>query len=119
MDIEGKVDEMRGMLHELKPVVMGIHEGQKAIEERMRSVESIGVAHEIKITRVERDMDRLGQKIRSTQSVSVAEIRGEPRGGKWLAFLEFFAVLPQYWHVILSIGMGALTTLTLLWRHHG
>ncbi len=112
-----KIDAMFGMLHEIKPVVLDIKEGQKAMDTRLRVVEGIGVAHEVKISRIQSDMDGLGRKVRSYQPLSNAEERGEPRGGKWLAFLEVLAVLPQYWHVCLSIGMAALTLATILIRH--
>lgn len=118
-DIDKKIDDMFGLLHEMKPVLIDVREGQKAMDARMRDSEVRSERHAVKIERLESDIDGLGRKVRN-HTGGISQPRGESPGGKWLSFLEIFAVLPQYWHVALSIGMGAVTVFTVLisvWRH--
>jgi hypothetical protein len=115
-DTDRKIDEMHGMIHSMKPVLESVREDQRAFELRLRGAETTATEHKVKIERIQDDLDGLGRKVRS-YPVADAALRGEPRGGKWLAFLEFMAVLPQYWHVVLSLGMTVVAALTIVWHH--
>jgi hypothetical protein len=97
-DSEKKIDEMRDMLHELKPVVLDIREGQKAIDIRMRAVEVLGAAHTVKIDRIQTDMDGLGRKVRSIETRPPSGPPA-PAPGRWDSMVDFLAAVPAYWHV--------------------
>jgi hypothetical protein len=114
-----KIDEMHGMIHAMKPMLEDVRADQKAMDSRMRVNEARGERHEVKIDRIQSDMDGLGRKVRNCQPASIAEVRGEPRGGKWLAFLEFMAVVPQYWHVCLSIASVGISAVVIAWKTRG
>lgn len=128
MGQEDKIDQMNGLLHEMKPMLESVVDGQKTMDARMRSIEVRAEQHHVKIGRLQSDMDGMGQLVRRYSEVKVTsgingindleELRGTPRGGKWLAILEFLAVAPQYWHIIISIFMTAITVCTLVLRHY-
>lgn len=117
MDNDQKLDDMHGMLHEMRPMLAEVRDTQKAMDSRLRIVEVVAVEHKVKIDRIQSDLDGLGRKVRARPTGADAAGRGEPRGGKWLAFLEFLAVVPQYWHVIFSLGSLVTTAAVILYRH--
>ncbi len=119
-DSERKIDEMFGLLHELKPVVLDIREGQKSMDERMRATETRGAEHGVKIDRLQEDVDGLGRKVRAVEVRATVPIAVAPpveSSGKWVALAEFIHALPAYWHVAaLSLGW-VLSVVAILWRH--
>lgn len=108
-DSDRKIDEMFGMLHELKPVVMDIREGQKEMDARVRGVEVQAGAHSVKIERIQSDLDGLGKKIR------YAPTPAAPEGRSFGAFLEIIASLPTYWHVVVSAVLFASSVAAVAW----
>lgn len=111
-----KLDELLGLVHEMKPMLSDVRESQKATESRVRASELLAVEHGVKITRLESDVDGLGRKVRHVANGDTL-VAAKAEGGNWRALIELLAVLPQYWHVILSIGMSAIAAITLIWRH--
>ena len=115
-DSERKIDAMFGMLHEMKPVLIDVREGQKEMDARVRSVELQVGTHAVKIERIQSDIDGLGKKIRHTTPIVIPARRSDHLG--WRSLMEFLSVLPTYWHVILSAGLCFSSFLAILWRRH-
>lgn len=116
MDLEGKVDEMRGMLHEMKPVIAASAETLKSLDDRQRALEIGHAEHKVQIVRIQSDLDGLGRKVRS-QPARVQPASHD--GSKWIAFLEVVAVLPKYWQALIVLGSLAMTMLALGLRAYG
>ncbi len=116
-DTDKKLDDLLGMVHEIRPVVLRIEDGQKAFDTRLRSVEIVGAEHGVKIERIQSDIDGLGRKVRSYQPLSQAEKRGEPRGGWWFSVMEFFEVMPLYAKFIIPWVTTAIAIVIAAWRH--
>ncbi len=111
-DLEDKLDELSGMVHELKPVVFEIRENQRYMDARIRDFEIKYEGHEAKIDHLIIDSDSLGKKIRACEMNQAIE-RGD---SKLFNFLEVLAILPRYWHIIMSLVMAAATAITIAWR---
>lgn len=102
MSQEEQISEMNGMLHEMKPQLASCLEGVRSVEMRTRFLETRVEQHDVKIDRLLSDVDGIGKKIRQHMDRDRIHAAGEKRSNKWIAFLEFLAVLPQYWHVVLG-----------------
>lgn len=128
-DIEGKIDDMSGMLHELRPVVLDIREGQKAMDVRMRAAEIQGAEHKVKIEGIHSDLGALGDKLRATAAAAraataaatatVAAAATPPRSepGEWTSFVEFISAIPSIWHVGLAALAGFAAAFSFLVKH--
>ena len=114
MDTNEKLDEALKSLYRMEPKVDSIHEGQKAMDIRIRVVETQGTEHKIIIARALEDLDGLGRKVRSYPPTAAA--RAESRGGKWMAFMEFLEVLPGYAKFIIPWAMAAGAIVVAAWR---
>ena len=108
-DSEKKIDEMFGLLHEMKPVVLDIREGQKSMDTRVRAIEvNVGV-HAVKIDRIQTDLDGLGRKVRGIETRPPATSEG-----RWTDIVEFLGAIPLYWHVIgyaVTVGIAVVAVL--------
>lgn len=113
-----KLDEMFGMLHEIKPVILDIRDGQKAMDIRVRAVENLGVEHKVRLARIDTDLDALGKKVRERPTIGPIGATGAAGadGSNWRGLMEFFSVLPTYWHVVVSIMMFSATVLVTAWK---
>lgn len=118
-DADKKIDEMRDMLHEMKPVLLDVREGQKAMDDRLRASELQGAAHGVKIDRLKEDVDGLGRKVRGIEVRGnlAAAVAPAPREGKWAAAAEFLGAIPAYWHFLGYVAAGALSVAAFFVRH--
>ena len=112
-----KIDEIHKVIYAMKPMLEDVRDSQRGMDTRMRAVEIVGAEHKVKIDRIQSDMDGLGRKVRSIQPLSIAEKRGEPRGGWWAGMMDFFEALPFYWKFILPWASAIIATVVAAWRH--
>lgn len=116
MDLEQKVDDVRDMLHEMKPVVSALARSTESLDVRMRAIEIKQSEHDVKLLRTQSDVDGLGRKVRAQRE---RHIHGpaDSEGSRWIDFLEVLAAVPKHWHVILTLGSMVTTAVMVLIRH--
>ncbi len=121
---ESKLDRILGMVHEMKPVLIDVREGQKAMDERMRASETRGTEHEVKIERIQSDIDGMGRKVRGVEARTLAlgpTPPPETEPGRWRGIIEFVAAVPAVWHIVGGVVAGAagvISAVAFVWRHH-
>ncbi len=117
MDLEGKVDEMRGMLHEMKPVIAASARSLESLDSRQRRMEIKHAEMDVRVGRVITDLDNLGRKVRGYSDRHKLQAAAGHDSGRWLSFLEVLAAAPKYWHVFFTLGSFILTAVVILVRH--
>ena len=102
--------DIHGIVSGLKPVIDTHGKTIDALDSRTRRLEIGHGAHEVKIGRLQDDLDGLGRKVRHV---------GAPRSetGMWRSILEIFASAPALWHFVLSACSIAVMAATILWKH--
>ena len=111
-DKEEKLDKALEAVYEMRPVLLDVRENQKAMDIRVRATEARGEQHEVKIRRVQEDLDGLGRRVR--EKAVALPARSE---GNWRGVVDFLSVVPAYWHVVVSAMMFLATVLITAWRH--
>lgn len=114
-DTDRKIDEMFGMLHEIKPMISHMHESQKEIELRMRVLEARGEQHQVKIERLQSDFGGICRKF-SNLAIAGQPARVQETKSWWLSVIEFLSVAPTYWHFV-TLGFVLIGSVLInLWR---
>lgn len=115
MSLDAKVDEMNNLLHEMKPMLSVCASSLVSLDTRQRLMEIKFAETDVRLTGVIRDLDHLGQKVRMRDRAR--PVRNGESGSRWIAFLEFLAVLPHYWGAIVVTGSFITTAVVILYKH--
>lgn len=110
MNLEEKVDDLSNSVHEIKPMMVLIHETLQGMDVRQRSNEKEIENHSVEIQHINKDLDGIGAKFRDIERVQGIRVAGE--AGKWVAFLEFLHDAPKWLKVIsftISFAIAAKT----------
>lgn len=111
-----KIDEMRDMLHELRPVVLGIREDTKSMDERLRGSEIRAAEHGVKIERLQDDVDGLGRKVRAVEVRQPTTLPPSDTG-RWASIAELLGAIPGVWHFVGYAVAGIISIAALIARH--
>lgn len=129
MDQEQKIDDMHGMIHEMKPMLADVKAGLMSQDLRLGFLEKQNIRNDMRIDRHDTDLSRMGTNIREVEGRvksledkrHIREAAGVREGHKrtWIALLEFLASAPQYltiWHWVASGVVVVVTIAGLILR---
>ena len=105
--LSDKIDDIHGIVHEMKPRIEKMSTDFERMEERLRGVENKCPVHDEKLKNLESDTGNIWKEVR----------KRDDAGGGWVAVLDFLAVLPKFWHVATLVGMLLAGVGLALWRH--
>lgn len=97
--------DIHGIVSGLKPVIDSHGESLKFLDVRTRSLEVGHNIHDVKIIRLQEDLNGLGSK-KSTHEPGITR-----------AVIEFLAAAPVYAHVAVYAAGIAVTAVAVLWKH--
>lgn len=112
--------ETHGLVRELKPLIEATRADVSGLDNRTRNLEVAYGAHDVKITRIQSDLDGMGRKFRAASQMIKASPTPVPDAGErglLRTTFEFLAEAPTYAHVIVS-GVSLLVAVAAtLWKH--
>lgn len=118
-----KLDAIFAAVHEMKPMLADVRDGQKSTEARLRASEISQAEHGVKIERLQTDFDGLGRKVRAVETRILAPaapaVPAPARESKfsWTTIIEFLSAAPTLAHFVITVFIGLGAIAAAFWRH--